>query len=143
LLDSLRRLRRQEDPCTNLLRGRHDPSPTFASFLYSSAATRGATSSSSQGTGLSQNGDNNNNMDFFNTSIQHGMEDAYGESTTNVQQHVRSLTKGRVNQIPSPTIFRVWPISFVPPRQPITTSDPPSSNLAKPFSISSWIGIYY
>ena len=126
-LDSLSRLRRQEDPWTNLLRVRHDPSPTSASFLYPSKTTRGA-ASSSQGISFSHNGDNNNNMDFFDTSIQQGMDDAYVESTTNVHQHIRLLTEGRVNQVPSPTIFHVWPISFEPPRQPITTSDPPSSN---------------
>jgi len=42
--------------------------------------------------------------------------------------HVRLLIEGRVNQIPSPTIVHVWPSSFVPPRQPITTSNPSSCN---------------
>ncbi|RHN56935.1 hypothetical protein MtrunA17_Chr5g0434851 [Medicago truncatula] len=40
-----------------------------ASFLYPYAATREATSSSSQGTSFSQNGDNNNNLDFFEVYI--------------------------------------------------------------------------
>jgi hypothetical protein len=85
-LESLSRLRRQEDPWTNLLRGRHDPSLTSASFIYPSTATR-ASSSSYQGTGFSQNGDNNNNLDFFDTSIQQGIDGTYVESTINVQQH--------------------------------------------------------
>ena len=108
----------------NLLRGRHDPSPTSASFIYHSAAS----SSSSRGTCFSQNGDNNNNLDFFDTSIQEGIDGTYVENTIKVQQHVRLLTEGRVNRIPSQTIVPVWPSSFVPPRQPITTSDPSSSN---------------
>jgi len=104
------------------------PSPTSASLLYPLATTRGAGSSSSQATSFSQDGDNNNTLDFFDTSIQQGMDDAYVESTTDVQQHGRLLREGRVNQIPSPAIVHVWPINFAPPRQPIRTSDPSSSN---------------
>jgi len=127
-LNNLSRLRLQEDPSTNLLRGRQDLYPTSASFLYPYATTRGATSSSSQGTSFSQNGDNSNNLDFFDTFIQQGMDNAYVESTTIVQPHVRLLTEGRVNQTPSPPIIPVWPSSFVPPRQSITTSNPSTSN---------------
>jgi hypothetical protein len=142
---------RQDHPSNNFISRRYDVPAASASSFYSSATTRGSlgttqvatpfqiynnfisstaagSRSSFRSTGSGQNHSNNNNNFNFVDSFHHEIDDVFGHSTTNIQEHARVLSNGCVYGFAALIPVLVRPSSSVPPQRPLSISNPPSSN---------------